>query len=343
MADTDTFGGVRRSATDPSRPRTSGSDVPLTPIHDTVEHSQRVRFSLDTDSRPHSRGNKKTKSDDLSTSVRDRTPNLSVDTTLAMSARTVPTGDALVSPSRTVTSPTQTSQSPSFRAKLSPMSPAGRQRGYSLRSALLQRNMREQPTEASDAVIEMTDVGSSSQSGQSRPLSRHSTHPNTGKKSMDTVVEISPVVDRESDDDLKLPYHHSRPGVHGIAALPNYNFWIQSRTARNPAWRSIKQSYSRARKFILRIQEIPPSKDGRHIDLDISNKKALLDERTGKNYILNTIRSSRYNAWNFVPRQLFAQFSKLANFYFLCVSILQMIPGLSTTGSMYTATLLITG
>lgn len=50
----------------------------------------------------------------------------------------------------------------------------------------------------------------------------------------------------------------------------------------------------------------------------------------------NMIRSNRYTLWNFLPRQLFAQFSKLANFYFLCVSILQMIPGLSTTGSFTT-------
>tara|TARA_R110002060_G_scaffold13295_6_gene18895 strand:- start:560 stop:1684 length:1125 start_codon:yes stop_codon:yes gene_type:complete len=40
--------------------------------------------------------------------------------------------------------------------------------------------------------------------------------------------------------------------------------------------------------------------------------------------------------WNFLPRQLFFQFSKLANAYFLLVSILQMIPGLSTTGTYTT-------
>ncbi len=38
----------------------------------------------------------------------------------------------------------------------------------------------------------------------------------------------------------------------------------------------------------------------------------------------------------FVPRQLVAQFSKVANFYFLTISILQMIPGLSTTGRFTT-------
>lgn len=53
-------------------------------------------------------------------------------------------------------------------------------------------------------------------------------------------------------------------------------------------------------------------------------------------YISNVIRSSRYTLLNFFPRQLLAQFSKLANFYFLTVSIMQMIPGLSTTGTYTT-------
>ena len=61
-----------------------------------------------------------------------------------------------------------------------------------------------------------------------------------------------------------------------------------------------------------------------------------MDERTGRPYVDNTIRSCRYTPLNFVPRQLWAQFGKLANFYFLCVSTLQMIPGLSTTGTYTT-------
>jgi len=83
---------------------------------------------------------------------------------------------------------------------------------------------------------------------------------------------------------------------------------------------------------LLRISEIPSSKDGRHVDLDVRRKTSLIDDRTKKAFVDNTIRSSRYTFWNFFPRQLFAQFSKLANFYFLCVSIVQMTPSLSTTG-----------
>jgi phospholipid-translocating ATPase len=153
---------------------------------------------------------------------------------------------------------------------------------------------------------------------------------------MDTVVEVAPIHDEDRDleeQDPKLASFRPRPGVQGIGALPHYQSWMQQHTARNKTWQSAKSGYHKARKFVLRIQDIPPTKDGRYIDLDASRKATLLDERTGKAYITNYIRSSRYTAWNFVPRQLFAQFSKLANFYFLCVSILQMIPGLSTTGS----------
>ncbi|KAF2087979.1 phospholipid-translocating P-type ATPase [Saccharata proteae CBS 121410] len=132
------------------------------------------------------------------------------------------------------------------------------------------------------------------------------------------------------------PRQEKKSTLRGIAALPNYQSWVDTKARQHGLIDRVKSSVNKARKFVLRINEIPPSKDGRHIDLDASRKKALTDERTGHPYIGNTIRSSRYNAWNFLPRQLFAQFSKLANFYFLCVSILQMIPGLSTTGTYTT-------
>ncbi|KAI9226438.1 MAG: hypothetical protein DHS80DRAFT_18695, partial [Piptocephalis tieghemiana] len=50
----------------------------------------------------------------------------------------------------------------------------------------------------------------------------------------------------------------------------------------------------------------------------------------------NSIRTARYTIWSFVPRQLYAQFSKIANVYFLFISILQLIPGLSATGQFTT-------
>lgn len=86
---------------------------------------------------------------------------------------------------------------------------------------------------------------------------------------------------------------------------------------------------------LLRQKPLPPSADGRHVPLNPgqARRKSLTDERTGKPYISNFIRSSRYTLWSFLPKQLVFQFSKLANAYFLTIGILQMIPGLSTTGT----------
>lgn len=85
---------------------------------------------------------------------------------------------------------------------------------------------------------------------------------------------------------------------------------------------------------------LPPSKDGRHVPLTFGSvrRTPLIDERRGgsKTYLSNFIRSSRYSIWSFIPKQLYFQFSKLANFYFLVIGILQLIPGLSTTGTWTT-------
>ncbi|KAJ4251973.1 drs2 neo1 protein [Fusarium torreyae] len=87
-------------------------------------------------------------------------------------------------------------------------------------------------------------------------------------------------------------------------------------------------------EMILRKKPLEPLPDGRHIPLNPVERNAngLIDERAGKPYISNFIRSSRYTIWDFIPKQLIFQFSKLGNFYFLVVGTIQMIPGLSTVG-----------
>ncbi|KAI1265726.1 P-type ATPase [Xylariaceae sp. FL1019] len=87
---------------------------------------------------------------------------------------------------------------------------------------------------------------------------------------------------------------------------------------------------------ILRQKPLSPSKDGRHIPLRINHDENLIDERRGHPYISNTIRTSRYTIYDFLPKQLFFQFTRLANAYFLAIGIPQTIPGLSTTGSYTT-------
>ncbi|KAK0383760.1 hypothetical protein NLU13_9671 [Sarocladium strictum] len=87
---------------------------------------------------------------------------------------------------------------------------------------------------------------------------------------------------------------------------------------------------------ILRQYPLPPTKDGRHVPLNPGaaevGSHGLIDERSGKAFVSNFIRSSRYTIWDFLPKQLIFQFSKLGHFYFLVIGILQLIPGLSTIG-----------
>ncbi|GKT58466.1 phospholipid-translocating P-type ATPase [Colletotrichum tofieldiae] len=131
-----------------------------------------------------------------------------------------------------------------------------------------------------------------------------------------------------SDTDLKYPVYRPEP-------------------TKRTKWRAAKESISDQLKKaydvyivqgLLRQRPLPPSADGRHIPLDMSRKRSdtLIDERTKKPYVSNFIRSSRYTVWSFLPKQLLFQFSKMGNFYFLVVGIIQAIPGLSTTGQWTT-------
>lgn len=48
----------------------------------------------------------------------------------------------------------------------------------------------------------------------------------------------------------------------------------------------------------------------------------------------NQIKTSKYTALNFVPLNLYHQFSKVANLYFLMIGVMQMIPEISISGGM---------
>lgn len=78
-------------------------------------------------------------------------------------------------------------------------------------------------------------------------------------------------------------------------------------------------------ELILRRKHIEASKDGRHIPLKIEHKSPLIDTRRGQSFVSNTIRTSRYTVWDFLPKQFFFQFSRVGNFYFLCVGIPQTV------------------
>ncbi|GIY99619.1 phospholipid-transporting ATPase ID [Caerostris extrusa] len=51
----------------------------------------------------------------------------------------------------------------------------------------------------------------------------------------------------------------------------------------------------------------------------------------------NFIKTSKYSLVTFVPQNLFEQFQRLANFYFLCLLVLQLIPQISSLTAVTTA------
>ncbi|CAK9441329.1 uncharacterized protein LODBEIA_P51980 [Lodderomyces beijingensis] len=98
---------------------------------------------------------------------------------------------------------------------------------------------------------------------------------------------------------------------------------------------------------LLGIKSLPSTEAGRIIPLSVNpgsvnsyyqdefystKLKGYIDERTNQVYCSNLITSSKYTVYSFLPKQLKAQFSKIANCYFMVVAIMQMIPGWSTTG-----------
>ncbi|EME89554.1 uncharacterized protein MYCFIDRAFT_86408 [Pseudocercospora fijiensis CIRAD86] len=91
-------------------------------------------------------------------------------------------------------------------------------------------------------------------------------------------------------------------------------------------------------ELILRQKPLPPSKDGRYVPLRATHDAPPIDERRshGHGFISNTIRSSRYTIWDFLPKQIIWQATRLSNFYFICIGVPQTIPGLSTTGNYTT-------
>lgn len=219
---------------------------------------------------------------------------------------------------------------PTIAGGLSPTSPTGtgRDRGYSLRRTLFAR--AGGPPSGSEDNIELSSARhpGAAQDGYPFPSAE-------GKDDKMPEANVTITTTSSTEPPFKPgPVHKSRGGP-----LPKYSGWLRRQRESGIVGKieaASRRPYKELKKRILRIQEIPPSKDGRHIYLDPSGRRPCVDERTNKGYIGNSIRSSRYTLWNFLPRQLLFQFSKLANFYFLVISIMQLIPGLSTTGTFTT-------
>lgn len=302
-----------------------------------------VRFSTDLERPPNEE--ERTASH---TATHDRRPSsrgLTIDTALAPPN----VRPAVRSPTSPLSANSNSSSSPSPPgATLSPISPqspesAGRSRsrnrGYSLRRSLFNKNiLSSSDQDDADATEQGKAQGPTSPVHEEEPVIIPApSFPSPVEEKSELAVAPTATVESDTKEATSV-YLSSEPSG---GKKENYMTVAQDRWDSKRAEMAVLSArfeafMTRVQNFILRIKEIPPTENGRHIDLNPSLAVTFLDERTGKPYIQNWIRSSRYSFWSFFPRQLFAQFTKLANFYFLVVAILQMIPGLSTTGTYTT-------
>lgn len=215
-----------------------------------------------------------------------------------------------------------------------PVSPRNRNRGYSLRRQLFFRH-----ASVTDDDGRSTARTNSSDTVELGRLTTSPSPPEMRKEGADDT------------DDEDLVHYHPR----SMRATGLRRWWKEL---------GVKERYEYTRKTIFREHEIPPSKDGRKIPLRAHYEVPLIDERTGGHYVNNTVccdgcreewegglMRSRFGAgdircgiscrsscfisfrnWRICrwrARDAGVMWDRDAdpgNSYFLCVSVLQMIP-----------------
>lgn len=195
-----------------------------------------------------------------------------------------------------------------------------RKRGYSLRSQLFFKNANSFKPELDSTENE----GSSTDPIELQKVTSSYAKTPTSQKfaEIQEQVENEPPVQRQK---TRLPISKTYSGRIG----------------------KIQENLVSLKNFILNIRPYKKSENGRKIPISVlgdfdqflfpvDESHVLIDDRYNQPFLGNTISSSRYSLYSFLPKQLYAQFSKIANIYFMTVSILQMIPSWSTTGTYTT-------
>ncbi|CDR40459.1 CYFA0S05e00782g1_1 [Cyberlindnera fabianii] len=213
----------------------------------------------------------------------------------------------------------------------------GRKRGYSLRTQLFFKNAlkTEADVHADDPEMGITPDGPVEDRIELSNL-------NSSLNLLETTPEVSHQNNNRSSSDGSTSDDATSTNIRHGPMLRSY----AGKRGR------IQKRFTDMKNLVMNVRPYRKSKDGRKIPISVmkdfdtdefpvtksrtTHNTLLVDERYKKPYTDNVISSSRYSIYSFLPKQLYAQFSKLANAYFLTVSILQMIPSWSTTGTYTT-------
>ncbi|GMM33367.1 aminophospholipid-translocating P4-type ATPase [Saccharomycopsis crataegensis] len=260
------------------------------------------------------------------------------------------------SPATTVIRPSGTFETAPNRNSMPSMKPPivspKRSRGMSLRSQLLNRTLENNLKAAynnkdhEETYIDNIELQSSIKPSTS---TKTSSSPNVHERSVSRNHS-----NKNSGSSVNLSSTSTNIHLKKTASYPKAH---QKTYSINRMIQSIKYTFG--------LAKLRPTRDGRKIPLgleqfdfqifsddnpdfhdqfspgDISyyydgSQNLLVDERSSQPYVNNQVVSSRYNILNFLPKQLYAQFSKLANVYFMTIAIMQLVPNWSTTGTSTT-------
>ncbi|CAG8523705.1 7802_t:CDS:2 [Cetraspora pellucida] len=106
----------------------------------------------------------------------------------------------------------------------------------------------------------------------------------------------------------------------------------KSLSSENGGVNDSRNKYLKRTKSKIR-NRIPICKDRQiFVNIPIPDRKG---QPKGK-YVSNKIVTSKYNIWTFLPKNLFEQFRRAANMYFLIMAVLGMIPAISTNSPVLT-------
>lgn len=219
-------------------------------------------------------------------------------------------------------SPTTTTNTLHASAPQQPVRRPSRPRGWSLRRQLFSKQ-QESPA-VSPSTIPAAEIGLTTfPPPQTAPPLREP-RPSRSIDDVDAIRVVNAALDQaridppiasiqpKSSSTKKLPT--IEPEV-TQASLPFYSTWATSRRTRY----MLVDQYKWIMRKIKRMRDprLISQGKGREIPIDVETrgKTHLIDERTGREYVDNLITSSRYTIYSFLPRQIWAQFSKIANLY----------------------------
>lgn len=226
----------------------------------------------------------------------------------------------------------------SSAAGLVPSTPqARRKRGLSLRSQLFTKAVRQQ--EQNLLPVELSTIDTV-KNGPNPALTASETLPEIVVDSLATVEAIP------ATKTYGLSANFSRSTTHLTSISSHIEDAVLGKRVRVPHGK-LSAAIFRARRRLFGYRGLKNGHRGRRIPLSVCKEsinshfladfyddyhRGLINEQLGDVYCANTITSSKYTIYSFLPKQLRAQFSKVANCYFMVVAIMQMIPNWSTTG-----------